>query len=79
MYLGADIIGRILSDGGYAGYEKLFVSCEYVKTKRSGSLYEYAAKNLGVDVGQILHIGDNLLSDYLSAKKMGLKAVLYKR
>lgn len=79
MYLSADTIGKILSDAGYNGYEKLFVSSEYGKTKRSGSLYGYAANELGVRTDQILHIGDNLRSDYLSAKKQGLKAMLYKR
>lgn len=74
MYLPADLIARILKSCGITGYAKLFVSCEYGETKSVGGLYEVVASDLGVSLNQIVHYGDNLHSDFLSARKRGIRA-----
>ena len=81
MYLLASAIERILINCGYdlTGVN-VYVSSEYGKTKRSGSLFREVLKTLreeGVEGKDVLHIGDNYISDYLMARKCGLKGFLY--
>ena len=53
--------------------------CEYGKTKRSGNLFRTVLEHEEVEAGKVLHIGDNLISDYLMPKKCGMKSFLYRR
>ena len=74
MYLPEKTITRILAKCGYIGYKKIYLSSTYKKTKHSGSIFdeikkEYRSKS-------ILHIGDNVKSDYAIPKKKGIHAVL---
>lgn len=76
MYLPASVIAAILHNAGFTGYERLFVSSEYGLTKRSGRLFWEVQREMGT--ANIVHIGDNFISDYCKAWKMGLKGYLYK-
>lgn len=76
MYLSAFVIGDILADAGYTGYEQLYVSSEYGLTKKSGHLYGSIIEDLGT--ARIMHIGDNGLSDYVRARQAGLDSFLYR-
>lgn len=40
MYLSKAFLSELLQKNGYGGYEELYVSCEYEKSKAEGSLYE---------------------------------------
>ncbi len=42
MYLSKAFLSELLQKNGYGGYEELYVSCEYEKSKAEGSLYEVA-------------------------------------
>ncbi|MCR5775557.1 MAG: HAD-IA family hydrolase [Lachnospiraceae bacterium] len=55
------------------------MSSEYGKTKRSGNLFRTVLEHEEVEAGKVLHIGDNLISDYLMPKKCGMKSFLYRR
>ena len=80
MYLSGEEIGRILEKCGFADYERLYVSSDYRKTKRDGSLFDQVITDCCVtDVSRILHIGDHPRSDYSVPKNKGLKAFLYRK
>lgn len=76
MYLPASVIAAVLHNAGFTGYEQLFVSSEYGLTKRSGRLFGEVQREMGT--ANIVHIGDNFISDYWKTWKMGLKGYLYK-
>lgn len=68
MYLNADVIERILSENGYKGYDKLYLSSEIGKQKRSGDLFKYVLQNEKIPSKQLLHIGDNMRNDVVNAR-----------
>lgn len=67
MYLDRKLIGRILEKNGYRGYCELFVSSEYGVKKKTGHLYDKVIAQMGYEPKQMLHIGDNPVSDGISA------------
>lgn len=75
MYLDEEVIKTILQKNEFM-YDMLFLSSELKKTKRTGSLFKYILENLKITNKQIVHIGDNKKSDYISAKKIGIYAIL---
>ncbi|MDD6435226.1 MAG: HAD-IA family hydrolase [Clostridiales bacterium] len=75
MYLSKEQILRILSLNGYHHWDEIFVSSDCRFRKTTGNLYHKVIEHMGVDPGEILHIGDNKSSDYEMALKCGLKAV----
>ena len=76
MYLPKDIIERILNKCGVVGYQKLYLSCDFFKTKSDGSLYDLVLNENHIPKKQLLHIGDNYKSDYIQAKLHGVDALL---
>ena len=80
MYLDSSTIEEILQNCGYDFADvPIYVSSEYGKTKRSGNLFRTVLEHEEVEAGKVLHIGDNLISDYLMPKKCGMKSFLYRR
>ena len=79
MYLPAALLGRILNKCGYFedDYYKLYVSCDYGKSKRSGELYQLISNELGKDL-EYCHVGDNPISDIESAKAYGWNVHYYR-
>lgn len=75
MYLPQDCIERILHKNGYEGYEKLYLSNVYQKSKAEGDLYQELLKDY--PGYRILHIGDNEHSDVKMAKAAGLSTMYY--
>jgi HAD superfamily hydrolase (TIGR01549 family) len=57
--------------------EGIYVSCEHYASKRSGSLYEVVLKDLMIKPNELLHVGDNEISDISSAKKLGIYTEFY--
>lgn len=79
MYISRDYIEKVLHENGLK-YDKLYLSSELNKTKRSGTMFEYMIEKEGVTPQKILHIGDSIKSDYLMAKKHKIKSLLvYKK
>ena len=76
MYLPEEIVKEILIK---CGYEKgiLFVSSKYQKRKRNGVLFSVVQEKFHKK--SWLHIGDNLCSDVIAARKNGIRGILIKR
>ena len=83
MYLNSHTIQTILQNCGYeiSGVDgvdgvNLYVSSEYAKTKRTGSLFKTVLSIEYVASHDIIHIGDNWRSDWFRPRMMGMKSVL---
>lgn len=73
MYLPGTIISRILSKIGICGYNKLYSSCDYRKTKwENGDLFKYVIQENQLNPSNMLHIGDNKRADIDMAAKCGI-------
>lgn len=73
MYLSKDVVQEILKNCGY-DIQSVYVSCEYQKSKKNGSLFKFALFNENLSKKEVLHIGDSWRADYLSAKLLGIDA-----
>ena len=74
MYLGRDTIQRILEKNGIRDYEGLYVSSEYRKLKSTSNLFKLVLDELGIEPGQMIHIGDNIHSDLIAARSAGIRS-----
>ena len=70
MYLPKEVVSRILNDSGYE-IDEIYVSCEYNKTKGSGKLFDLVYEKEGIDAEDMIHFGDNYISDYSEARNSG--------
>ena len=79
MYLQADFLKSILHKNHISLPWKVFVSSEYNATKSDGTLFEIALEEIGCKANYVLHIGDNLISDFIRPKLMGMHSfILYR-
>lgn len=79
MYLTDTIIGQVLDHNRISGYDKLFVSCIYRKTKHEGgALFSVVLEELEADAKDVLHIGNDSKADIQQSKAVGLDAYLIK-
>ena len=77
MYLDRSAISTLLQNCGYnLDGVNVYVSSEYGLTKRSGNLFKKVLELEGVKVNEVLHIGDNLRSDVIRPRLIGMKSVL---
>ena len=72
-YLDVPLIESMLEKCSYRGYEFLLVSSRAGTTKASGGLYQKLCQQLAIHPSEILHIGDNLDSDFGQARAVGFK------
>lgn len=75
MYLPLETIEKLLRKCGYIGFEKIFISNEYHLSKARGDLYDVVKEY--IQSATVLHIGDNIASDFAMAKKRGFDAKHY--
>ncbi len=73
MYYPSDMLDKLLKKNGYEGYTDIIVSCEYNGTKRNGILYSAMKEKYT----NIVHIGDNEVSDIEMAQKSGIACIRY--
>ena len=71
MYLGAAVIRKMLLS---AGYEicSVIVSCDHRAEKYNGKLFQVAMNEYAVEKKQIVHFGDNIISDIIGAFRAGI-------
>ena len=79
MYLPQGHLELILKREGITKYKKLFLSCVYRKTKRSGELFRALCKYEKISPKSIIHIGDSIYADCIGARRAGLKGIHIKR
>ena len=72
MYYSSEQLQVMLQEQNITGYDNLFVSCEYRKSKRNGDLYDVVLEQY--DKKEVLHIGDDKHNDYNQAKNKGIDA-----
>lgn len=76
MYLSKQMLTQIFTNLGIIDlFDDIYVSCEYLKSKRSGNLYKLVLKELKLKAKECIMVGDNKLSDYDNAKSNGIKAI----
>lgn len=78
FYLGSSQLRLFLEHAGLDStrFEKIYVSSEYGKKKRTGSLYALVLQQLDVEAQKCLMIGDDPVADRLRAKQAGLRTLL---
>lgn len=75
MYLPENTIQQILKNNGYTEIQKVYLSSTIKKMKSTGDLYKYVLNELSIKPDEMVHIGDNILSDYNIAKKLGIQSM----
>ena len=75
MYLSTEVIEKLMKKCGYVKFEKIFISNEYRCSKAKGGLYDVVRSYIPAET--VLHIGDNISSDFSMAKKKGFEAKHY--
>ena len=77
MYLKSDTVRLILQNCGYnLDGVNVYISSEYAKTKRTGSLFKTVLSLEYITPHDIIHIGDNWRSDWFRPSMVGMKAIL---
>jgi HAD superfamily hydrolase (TIGR01549 family) len=78
MYLDSNFISNLLSKHfPEVNFSRIFISSETKLTKASGDMYSHVLKKLEISAHNILHIGDNVKSDFNNAIDKGIKAFHY--
>ncbi|MCT7584810.1 HAD-IA family hydrolase [Aliarcobacter butzleri] len=80
MYLNKEQIKDVILNklANIEKIEEIFVSSDLKKTKYDGSIYDYILDKYSIKPSQILHIGDNLLSDISQANTKGISTIFYR-
>jgi len=71
MYLPVEVVEQLLKKNGFIP-EDVFVSSSCGKTKASGDLYKYVTEKLHCIPSEVVHIGDNMVTDVINARDKGL-------
>lgn len=78
MYLPKDFLQKILINAGYTQIDKIYLSSELKVTKHTGNLFKLVLTDLHLDLAKdLLHIGDNRISDLKKPSELGITAFLY--
>lgn len=77
MYFPEKYILRLLNKCGYSDLKKVYVSCDYNQSKREQGLYRIVEEEF-VKGKNVVHIGDNYVSDYKMAEKFGWDSIYYR-
>ena len=75
MYLDENTIKSILNKCGIVGYKKIYLSSSLKKRKIDGTLFNYICNDLKIKKSELIHIGDNILSDFIIPKIKGIGAI----
>ncbi len=78
FYAGTEFIDCILAHINCPlQFDQKYISCECGYNKRSGRLFDYALKDMGISIDQQFHMGDNAYSDVEIPKGKGISAKHY--
>lgn len=74
MYLSSVFLKSVLLEFGFfQEKDAIYVSCEEGKTKFSGELFKHIKEKEGIEYKDWEHYGDNVRSDLLTARQVGIK------
>ncbi len=73
MYLPASVIRELLVKNGIRGWDEIYVSCDFRKSKQAGLFGFVCRSNQGKS---ILHIGDDPAADKLPCEAYGIHSVI---
>ena len=76
MYLSKEFITQVLKDNNFY-YDRLYLSSDIMKTKKSGSMFDYMLFYEKVNPSNVMHIGDSIRSDFIMSKKKKIKSLLF--
>lgn len=76
MYLDQETIEQILAACGYVGYDRLYLSSSLGVSKATGRIFDIIKYDYAMFSGRILHVGDNIKSDYFLPKVKGISSAL---
>lgn len=79
MYLPARILGQILQERGFTGYDYLYCSADEHKAKFNRDLFEHVARKENIPYGDMLHIGDKARDDGEFPGAYGIETFVYDR
>lgn len=79
MYIPKYHIITMLEKCGIRYPTRLFISNEYLCNKRNGGLFDVIKKETSIIPQNHIHIGDDIMSDYLMPRKKGMAAFLIHR
>lgn len=71
-YFSENFIRELLYKSGYNGLYDIFSSSDINLTKRDGSIFKYVLETLKIECSDIIHIGDNMHSDYIIPSNLGI-------
>ena len=74
MYLGADVISKMLKAAGYV-VDNVIVSCDKRAEKYNGKLFQVAIKEIAAIKNDVVHFGDNLVTDIFGAMRAGISCL----
>lgn len=78
MYVSKEDIELILSKTGFRKFfSYIFVSSDVGLTKLDGRLYKYVLSHCNISSNELIHIGDNQISDVSQAQKNGISSIYY--
>lgn len=78
FYHSATNLASILKHHGLEDhFDRIYVSCDWLKTKRAGSLYDVVVSEEKTHPSKFIHVGDNPHADYEKANEKGIRAFLY--
>ena len=76
MYLSNEMVEEIFKNIGIRDlFDGIYMSCEYLKNKKSGELYKIVLNELKLKPEECIMIGDNKLGDYDIPTDMGIKSI----
>lgn len=76
MYLEKDTIKKILKKCNIK-YDKLYLSSDCGYRKSRGKIFKYIKDDLNIKSNELIHIGDNYVSDYIMPKLNGCASIRY--
>ena len=79
FYMPKEFIQKLLVEKGLEKhFVKGYVSCDLIKNKRTGELFDHIVEDFGISNQALLHIGDNEKADVTVPSEKGINCYYYK-
>ena len=79
MYLSKQFLTKLLDKKGYHKFDRVFVSCNEHVSKGEGRLFQTVLDDLKCEPSEVLHIGDNPVSDGANADRYGIDHLIIEK